>query len=127
VRSIPDGTSNTVQLGESGTPNLTVFAGIGPDAGKLVLAGTLTARSAGAVGQARTFAVRCPPSSSPGAPCSSGLQRIGDGLQPFTVATLAEPVTVTPGQILQVNVAITFSCANPGPAGCGSELTGQES
>jgi hypothetical protein len=125
VRNLADGPSNTLQTGPNGSSDATGLAvgtGTGADAGKLILAGTLTAAQSGNIGQARTFITSCDPPvalTSPGSlscitslsqPAADGSVRIvTQSNQLFTIVTLPQPIPVSAGQIVQVTVAISFS------------------
>jgi hypothetical protein len=74
---------------------------VGVNAGKVVLAGTATAQIAGAIVEVDTIASVCPPSNPPSSPCLNHAN--------FTVAFLGTPISVSAGQIVQVQVAISFS------------------
>lgn len=73
----------------------------GPNATKLVLAGTATAQADGEIGTVATLVGRCASTYAPATPC------FGD-YWPFTQKDLSTPVTVATGQQILVTVVISF-------------------
>jgi hypothetical protein len=92
--------------------NLTVTVPTGIDANgnhiananQVILMGNATTLSAGKIGRVQTVLSSCPASFLPGVVCTGE-----NSFAVFTFATLAVPVTVSAGQIVQVTVVISFS------------------
>ena len=86
-------------------PTLSVSAPTtGPDAGKLILKGTVTADKSGEIWSASTFNRWCNAASAPATPCQGGSYD-----KPVTFKALQPPVKVSDGQIVDVTVVISFS------------------
>jgi hypothetical protein len=83
---------------------LTVDMGSGATASALVLNGNATAVRAGAINSVTTYNEPCNSTLSPVA-CRTA----PSGITPITSTTLASPVNVAAGQIVQVSVVISFS------------------
>jgi len=79
----------------------------GPDAYKLRLTGTATAQNASSLDQVATLVSFCPIGTSAAANQCSGTVPFSAKL--FLANTSAPPVTVQPGQQIQVTVVISFS------------------
>jgi len=102
---IYEATNALATAASSGTfTALTIASEGGPDTNRTVLAGSAKARKNGLLDYVATLLVNSCPVDSQGA-CNGP----GGGNEVFTRTTLATPISVVAGQIIQVKVVISFS------------------
>lgn len=95
--------SSAADIGSQGVQGPLTVSGATP--GHVILSGNYTATSAISIAKVSTSVSLCPSSTAP----SSCVNYFGDFFFVFTAATLASPVAVANGQIVQVKVDISFS------------------
>jgi hypothetical protein len=79
-----------------------------------LLSGIVTAKTTAKIGGVGTFVIGCPATTAPASSCGLPTGGFGQGttatgVAPLTEATLPAPVNVQPGQLIAINVEISFS------------------
>lgn len=92
------GESGSAIIQNGASSNLQITTGTGT----ITLSGSKSVDSSGSVGFVNTFLGRCSPSITP-TNCDVDVN------SPFTAKTLSSPISVTAGQIVSVNVILSFS------------------